>query len=128
MPILKRFNQNISVCRERHLHMPSRRPFSCIASSLSYLNGVSSYASISAFPMPASASVRCSSPWSHFNMPRPVFNYLACPSQLGGYAQRTDGVGYLKRPMVLSFPNTSPLRMWHNSSSSKGCVYFFSRY
>jgi len=87
MPISRRFDQSISVCRVQLLHTPSQRLSSCIASSLSYLNGASSSASIFPFPMPPSASVRYSSPWLHFNMPRPAFNYLARPSQFGGSTQ-----------------------------------------
>ena len=88
MPILRRFDQSISVCRVQLLHMPSQRLSSCIASSLSSLSGASSSANISAFPMPPSASLRYSLPWSHSNMPRPAFNYLAYPSQFGFSAQQ----------------------------------------
>ena len=55
MPILRRFDQSILVCRVQLLHMLSRRLFSCIASSLSSLNGSSSSANIFAFPVPPSA-------------------------------------------------------------------------
>jgi len=88
MPILKPLNPNISVCKVQPLRTPSPRLYSCIASSLSYLNGASSSASISACSMPLSALVRYSSPWSHFNTPRLAFNCLAHPSQIGGSAQR----------------------------------------
>ena len=88
MPILKRFDRGTSVCRVQLLRTPCRRLSSCIASSLSYLNGASSSASISAVLMPPSTSVRYSWPWSHFNMPHPAFNCLPHPSQLGGSNQR----------------------------------------
>jgi len=51
-------------------------------------------------------------------MPLPAFNCLAHTSQIGGSAQRKNGAEYLKRLMFLSFLNTSPFRMWCNSSSS----------
>ena len=61
IPILKRFGQGILVCRVWLLRTPSQRLSSCIASSLFYLNGASSSASISVLPIPPSASVRYSS-------------------------------------------------------------------
>ena len=57
MPTLKRFNQSIFVCRVQLFRTPSQRLSSCIASSLSYLNGASSSVSISALLMPPSTSV-----------------------------------------------------------------------
>ena len=55
---LKRFSRSISVCRVQLLRTHFQRLPSCIASSHSYLNGASSFPSISTFPMPLSASVR----------------------------------------------------------------------